>query len=184
MQLYQFQVITGIGIPVELEIESVTIGWVNKCEFFLPENASNYLNFLSDPFDLTTRPIGLFYRKKRTLEEEPPTEKPNFGEEKWKSGYDSEHNEKYERHQTEAEVVESGTETEDEDGNEHDDLNEMTEADYWNQEDNADWFRKLLPNKPKNLAISRWEIYKSMALFAHRYGMQYLLSGAIFWNSS
>lgn len=153
--------ITGIGIPVDLEIESVTIGWVQKSEFFLPENASNFLNFLYDPFDLTTRPISGFYvRKKRgnVLEEPKPTENPakvSFGS---KKGFDSERNEKFEKHQIQAEIVETGENEE----------NEMSDADYWNQEDRAEWLRQFHPNKPKNLAMVRWSIYKSMAILAQR----------------
>lgn len=154
-----FQVITGIGIPVDLELESVTVGWVNKVEYFLPENASNYLNYFNDPFELSTRPIDGFYpiRKKRDslLEEPKPTENPYtmHGE----KGYDIDENEHFEKHQVEAEVVESGTE---------DDDDEMTEADYWNQEDGAEWFNDIKPKQPKNLAMARWGIYKSIAVLA------------------
>lgn len=152
-----------IGIPVDLEIESVTIGWVQKSEYFLPENASNYLDFLSDPFDLTTRPIDGFYvRRKRDdlLEEPKPTENPvKLFENEAESGFDNEQNEQYEKHVVEAEVVESGTE---------DDKKELTEADYWNQEDQAEWMKSARPNRPKNLALARWAIYKSMAILAER----------------
>lgn len=156
--------ITGIGIPVDLELESVTVGWVQKSEFFLPENATNYLSFLYDPFDLTTRPIGQFYvRKKRgdLLEEPEPTENPAKVSSKSEKGFDSEQNEKYEKHQVEAEVVDGGDEVDNHE-------NELTEADYWNQEDGAEWFRKVHPNQPKNIAIARWAIYKSMAILVQR----------------
>lgn len=157
--LIAFQLIMGIGVPVDLEIESVTIGWVNKVEYFLPENASNYLNFLSDPFDLTTRLIYAFYdRKKRQVVVDEPTEKPDLSNE---IGYDSEQNEKFEKHEAEAKVIESGTEKAHE-------SEDMTEAEYWNQEDRADWFRKIHPKRPKNMAKSRWAIYKNMAMLAER----------------
>lgn len=152
--------ITGIGIPVDLEIESVTVGWVQKSEFFLPENATNFLSFLSDPFDLTTRPISGFYvRKKRDelLEEPKPTENPKMSNDPTK-GYDSIENEKYEKHQVEAEVVESGTEN----------MDDFSEADYWNQEDSAEWLKMVRPNNRKNLGIARWGIYKSIAVLAQR----------------
>lgn len=158
--------ITGIGIPVDLEIESVTVGWVQKSEFFLPENASNYLNFLYDPFDLTTRPISGFYvRKKRDepmplLEEPKPTENP-VKLDVASNGYDSVENEKYEKYQVEAEVVESGTE-------EATNTDEISEAEYWNQEDRAEWLNAVRPNKQKNLAFARWGIYKSIAFLAQR----------------
>lgn len=152
--------IIGIGIPVDLEIESVTVGWVQKSEFFLPENASNYLNFLFDPFDLTTRPIdGFFVRKKRgdrSIEDPVPTENPaKIAQDS--VGYDTDEHEKYEKHQVEAEVVESGTEFE----AHHE---ESSDADYWNQEDHAEWMNKFKPKQPRNLGMVRWGIYKSMAV--------------------
>lgn len=126
----------------------------------MPENATNYLSFLYDPFDLTTRPIGLFYvRKKRDelLEEPKPTENPvKDGE---SSGYDSVANEKYEKHQVEAEVVETGTEA---------NIDKKSEADYWNQEDRAEWMHTVRPNTQKNLNVARWGIYKSIAILAER----------------
>lgn len=129
---------------------------------FQPENASNYLNYVADPFDLTTRLNYAFYVRKRRENVDELTEKPNFSKDDLnEDGYDMDQNEKFEKHQVNAEVIESGTEKSDE-------IQEMTEADYWNQEDNAYWFRKMHPNRPKNLAKSRWEIYKSMALFAER----------------
>lgn len=169
-----FQMIIGIGIPVELEIESVTVGWVQKSEFFLPENASNYLNFLFDPFDLTTRPFDGFYVRKRRegntqgtdsvsgeekiVEEPKPTENPRKIAQD-SEGYDSDEHEQYEKHQVVAEVVESGTESEV-------DADELTDADYWNQEDRAEWLNKLKPKQPRNLGMVRWGIYKSMAILS------------------
>lgn len=153
--------IVGIGIPVDLEIESVTVGWVQKSEFFLPENASNYLDFIADPFDLTTRWICCVFRKKRgeLLEEPKPTENPGKLTFESEKGYDREQNENYEKHQVEADVIESGI-----DNNEH----EMSDADYWNQEDQAPWLRQIHPKRPKNLAMTRWAIYKSMAILAQK----------------
>ncbi|XP_031621583.1 uncharacterized protein LOC116339695 [Contarinia nasturtii] len=158
----RLQMIVGIGIPVELEIESVTVGWVNKVEFFLPENATNFLSFINDPYDLTTRPItGFYVRKKRddfrTIEVPKPTENPAI------LSVDSETNEKIERYEANAEVVESGTDTDDED--------EMTEADYWNQEDHAEWIKNVHPKKPKKISVARWGIYKSIALLSQRQGL-------------
>lgn len=150
-----------------IEIESVTVGWVQKSEFFLPENASNFLGFLNDPFDLTTRPIGEFYVRKRRdslLEEPKPTENPSkmLDAESDTNGFDMDANERFEKHQVEAEVIASGTE----ETEIYDD--ELTEADYWNQEDHAEWLNEVRPNQWKNLAMARWGIYKSMAVLAQR----------------
>lgn len=168
----------GIGIPVDLEIESVTIGYVLKAEYFLPENASNYINFIADPFDLTTRPIGNFYRKRREddgademgaqlLEEPKPTEAPAAAVNS--SGFDSVLNQKYEKYAVPAIEVESGTDSPPfasplnrPDG--------MSDADYWNQEDRAEWLNDPLRLKqPQNLDMSRWIVYKGIATMAERY---------------
>lgn len=156
-----FQIITGIGIPVDLELESVTIGYVFKSEFFLPENASNFLNFLADPFDLTTRPIsGFFDRKRRMLEEPAATEASPS------SGFDEDLNQRYEKYQVEPEVIESGT---DEPISDRYDDSELSEADYWNQEDKfARLNDPLRPKAPQNLATSRWAVYKGLAALAER----------------
>lgn len=195
--------IVGIGIPVDLEIESVTIGWVLKAEYFLPENASNYLNIIADPFDLTTRPIGVYYVRKRRemeeaalLEEPKPTEAPiatdenrdsqpsNVSAYSSSSGYDETLKQKFEHYEVPVVEVESGTDAppappspepspEDDyfDGmpqwNQPDD---MSEADYWNQEDKAEWLNDpLRPRQPQNLDISRWVVYKGIATLASRY---------------
>lgn len=162
----------GIGIPVSLEIESVTIGYVFKSEFFLPENRSNFLNFIADPFDLTTRPItGFFVRKRRDvddpeasdaplLEEPKPTEAPEF---KNSSGYDSVLQQKYEKYQVPVVEVESGpnapsstpTST-----SEWDDDYVLSETDYLNQEGRIDWLNDpLRPKQPQNLGTARWIVW-------------------------
>lgn len=138
---------------------------MNKIEYFLPENTSNYLNYLNDPFDLTTRLAYACCRKKRqTDDDNEPTERSNLNnaQNEISDGFDEETNEKFERHQVEAEVVESG--------NEDDSDDEMTEADYWNQEDDdVEWYERTRPpKKPKNLAKSRWQTYKTIAMMAHR----------------
>lgn len=156
-----------------MELESVTIGYVFKCEYFLPENASNYLNFLADPFDLTTRPIsGFFDRKKRTIEEPMPTEwPPKMDTVKSSVGFDDELNQKYEKYEVQPEVIETRTdEPEPEPDNSNDDDSELNDADYWNREDHTAWQNDpLRPKAPQNLATSRWTVYKGLAALAERY---------------
>lgn len=182
----RLQLIVGIGIPVQLKIESVTIGWVNKVEFFLPENASNYLGFLRDPFDLTTRPNYGFYDKRaiddgdsvHLWKEASPTEAPGT----FLNCEDP--NEPHEMHQADVEIdekpitneidAENGSEDEDNEDDEDDDDDElntygMSEADYWNQEDDAKWHEDhFKPKAPKDLSKFRWGVYKTMAVFAER----------------
>lgn len=140
-----------------------------KAEFFLPENASNYLNFLADPFDLTTRPITGRRRRRRSIEEieTPTTEMPTNAVDEY-HGYDSEQNEKYEKHQVEAEIVESGPEPP------ADDENELSDEELWFQDDQYDKSNDPLALKhPQNLATSRWTVYKGMAALAERFANRF-----------
>lgn len=134
-----------------------------KAEFFLPENASNYINFFADPFDVTTRPITGRKRRRRSIEElEAPTEMPMNTMDEY-HGYDNEQHEKYERHQVEAEIVESGTEPPDDDS-------EMSDEELWFQDDLYDKSNDPLALKhPQNLATSRWTVYKGIAALAERF---------------
>lgn len=191
----RLQLIIGVGIPVQLKVESVTIGWVNKVEFFLPENASNFLNFFNDPFDLTTRPIYGWYDRRSMdghsggddepmglLEEPKSTEAPEqFPADDVVDSVDP--NERYERHQSAVDIVERSIDTtadlDDDDGDEDEgedgedgsdfDMNGMSQADYWNQEDEATWYDDhFKPKRPKDLSKFRWGVYKTMAVFAER----------------
>lgn len=137
-----------------------------KAEFFLPENASNYLNFFADPFELTTRPITGRKRRRRSIDEiEAPTENLSNAFDEY-HGFDSEQNEKFEKHQVQAEVVESGTEPSYKD----DDDNELSDEELWFQDDRFDRTNDPMALKhPQNLATSRWTIYKGMAALAERF---------------
>lgn len=138
----------------------MTIGYVFKAEFFLPENASNYLNFFADPFDPTPRPIT--GRRRRSIE------LPTNAVEEY-HGYDKEQNEKYERHQVEAEIVESGTELS-EDGYDDYDGSRVSDEELWFQDDQYDKSSDPMALKhPQNLATSRWTVYKGMAALAERF---------------
>lgn len=95
--------ITSVGLPINLEMEAVTMGFAFKSNFILPMNGSDFWAILSQPFDVHSTPITSF---KRSIED-------NDGDE---IGFDNEENEKFERHQVKAEVVvESGTDRNDND---------------------------------------------------------------------
>lgn len=154
-----------------MELESVTIGYVFKAEFFLPENASNYLNILADPFDLTTRPITGAKRRKRFVEETVTTEVPENTLHEYK-GYDNEQNERFEKYKVEAEVIESGTEKL------HDsDTNTDTDERSWFEVEHFDRSKDPLALKrPQNLGTTRWTIYKGMAAIAERCFFSFLFT--------
>lgn len=141
----------------------MTIGYVFKAEFFLPENASNFLNGLSDPFDPTTRPItGAKRRRSIGNSNELTTQVPANVLDEY-GGFDVEQNERYEKHQIEAEIVESGTET-------AADLDDYDEERSWFEDDHFDKSNVPFALKaPQNLKTTRWTIYKGMATIAERY---------------
>lgn len=128
---YLFKIIAGIGIPVELELESVTMGWVFKSQFYLPMNATDFTSFFGDPFDVTPHPISTFFDgRKRSVRGSD------------KEGFDSEQNERYEKHEVDVDVVESDIES---------NANEENE----NLEE-------------PNLATVRWTVYKGLAALAEK----------------
>lgn len=53
-----YKIIAGVGIPVDLELEAVTMGFVFKAGFVLPNNVSQLEHNIADPFDLNTQPIA------------------------------------------------------------------------------------------------------------------------------
>ncbi|XP_055326697.1 uncharacterized protein LOC129580374 [Sitodiplosis mosellana] len=158
-----FCIITGVGLPVDLDLETVTIGYVFKAEFFIPTNVSTYTNFIADPFDVSTQPISVFDRRRRSLEEPKPTELP----EKMlidSRGFDSEQNEKYEQHQVEAEVVDSGTEK-------PNDFNEIDYDELSVPKDHKYHDDPMSLKVPQNTATSRWTLYKGIAAMAESKGL-------------
>lgn len=141
---------------MDLNLESITIGYVFKAQFFLPENVSNILNPLNDPFDLTTRPITGMNRRKRSSNSETPSKSMEHNK------FDSEQNEWYERHEVNAETVEIGTETE---SNSDDNIDD----ELWFEDKNGyseDDVRAL--NIPKYFGTTRFSLYKGIAAVADR----------------
>lgn len=165
----------GVGIPVELHIESVTTGYVFKAEYFLPENATNYLNYIRDPFDLTTRILSSkFVRKRRdgsessVMEEPEPTAAPPAAINS--SGFDSYLNEKYENYQVpviqiEGESDDSSMPTDDDEDDE--DFDDSEESNPYDNEESL--YNAMGQNPSPDLSASRWNSYKSMAALAKMY---------------
>lgn len=102
------------------------MGFVFKSGFILPMNSSDFWAILAEPFNLQTHPITNF--NKRSINENDAIV----------NGFDSQQNEKFERYQVKAEIVESGTE----------------------EDDNSDF--------GKNVASTRWLLYKGLSEIAER----------------
>lgn len=155
------QFITGVGLPVDLDLETVTIVYVFKADFYLPDNITELTNFIGNPFDVSPHPITSFKRKRRAVEEHEPTKKPKPFRDVQK-GFDSILNERYEAYQVDAEVIESGTES--------DDKSEPNLIDAVSvPEDNIYDDDPMALNKPQNIKTSRWTLYKGIALMAERF---------------
>lgn len=131
----------------------MTIGYVFKAEYFLPENASNYLNILNDPFDITPRPLSgsRSNRKRRTIVDDNTI------------GFDNQTNQKYEKYEVQPEVIESKT-----DFPEVDEENDDS-SDYDDEEGNS-WRNTMGPKEPQDFGTSRWTLYKGLEMLAERYG--------------
>lgn len=149
---------------MDLKIESVTIGYVFKAQFYLPENASNYLNPLNDPFDLTTQPITGMNRKRRSIEgSEGVTQSTEVPENDLSKGFDYEQNERYEKYQSEVDVIESGTEAI------NDNSEEVIDDGLWiDQKDSYNNDPRAL-KIPQYLGSSRFSLYKGIAAVVQRF---------------
>lgn len=144
-----------------MEFESVTIGYVFKCGFYLPENASNFLNPLSDPFDITTQLLTGNNRRRRFLDGPQSTDPPDNEYQ----GFDNEQNEHFEKHQAEVKVIESGTESTSIDDDEIIDDEVWIEQEVsYNNDPNA------LKTSPY-LGTARFSIYKAIAAVASRFDL-------------
>lgn len=133
----------------------MTIGYVFKAEFWLPENASSYLSFLDSPFDVSTyTPLSPDSRRKRALDLQQAVES---GE----PGYDNAPNENVEKHDGQIEV---------QTGKIVDPEQDKWDAEKsWFEDDEFDHSKNpFFLRKPQNYATSRWSIYKGFAALAER----------------
>lgn len=168
-----------------MDFESVTIGYVFKAEYFLPENASNILDILSDPFNPTTRPISDAIRKRRRRSDlESPRQSPL----KMTAGYDADAQLKFEKYDVEAVEIESGAnkimkdDVDDDEyqgyddgleGDLHDDHVEEDEEnvmdDILTDDDNQYTLNDIRKKQPGNLATARFTLYRGIEKMAEKY---------------
>lgn len=149
-----------------MDLESVTIGYIFKGQFFLPDNASHFLNPLNDPFDLTTQRITGIHRKRRSLASSTSSESIESPESKIGDyhGFDDEQNENVERHQVDAEVIESGTES-------PSDTDETIDDELWIDQNHSDDNDLRSSNIAQYLGTTRFSLYKGMAAVAERFNL-------------
>lgn len=146
-----------------MKLESVTIGYVFKGQFFLPVNASHFWNPLNDPFDLTTQRITGINRKRRSLASLQSIESPESKVDDY-HGFDDEQNENVERHQVDAEVIESGTE-------QPIDTDEIIDDELWIDQNHSDENDLRSSKFAQYLGTSRFSLYKGLAAVADRFDL-------------
>lgn len=141
------KIITGIGIPVDLDLETVTSGVVFKSSFFLPMNATDFTEPFEHPFDVETHPIDTFFNgRKRSADAHRYQRFERDINDNTVNGFDTDLNEKFERHEVQVDIVDSGTEPRSDETNEK-------------PSDSGD---------ETNLATVRWTAYKGLEIWAER----------------
>lgn len=137
--------ISGIGVPVDLDLESLTLGYVFKSEYFLPVNSSDYFNIIGDPFDPTPRPINS--RKRRD---------------------ESKMDGNYEKYDVEVREIESGPNEENIVDHEKDKYNRK-----WYEDDEPIKYtlEDIKKKQPNRLEQSRYTLYKGLEKMAEASGL-------------
>lgn len=129
-------------------MESLTIGYVYKADYFLPVNASNFWDLIADPFNPTPLPIN--NRRRREISDEPVAQQ--------QSSY-----EKSERYTVEAEEIGEGQQ----------ETVQYPQEKKWYDEDEPDDYtlEDLKLKTPHNLGQSRFTLYKGIEKLAESSGM-------------
>lgn len=129
------------------------MGVVFKSSFFLPMNATDFTEPLGDPFDVESHPINTFFTgSKRSADEHSNRKMERDLNDNTVDGFDADLNEKFEIHDVQADIVDSGTEPS---------LDETNSFDY---------NEKPIDSGETNLATMRWTAYKGLSTWAEKCG--------------
>lgn len=137
-----------------------------KAEYFLPENASNVLDILSDPFLPTTRPLTGTGRRRRSngkivLDEEELIETTT--DDYYSRGFDELQHQKYEQYSVAAKLVEAGPdESPTEPSSEYEDYGPIAAEDDIENDAKQFTLNDVKIKQPNNLATARFTLYKGM----------------------
>lgn len=127
------------------------MGVVFKSSFFLPMNATDFTQHFGDPFDVETHPINTFFTgSKRSADEHDNQRMERNVNDNTVDAFDNDLNEKFERHEVQADIVDSGTESS---------SDEIHDFDY--NEKSSD-------SGETNLATVRWTAYKGLSTWAEK----------------
>lgn len=177
----RMQIIAGIGVPVQLEYESVTFGYTFKAEYFLQDNMTISNHFLQDPFNPIPHPISNRRRRHAQLvasNELKPTHDPieletNKLENKFTT---NEHYEKYDVEAIEIDAGLSGVDADEEDEeyyaddgtDENMDVHDNENDDDEHDEDESYPTSNKLNAHPKDLSTARWTLFKGIEMLAQK----------------
>lgn len=145
----------GVGLPVDLDVESLTVGYAFKAEYFLPFNASELYEGIAEPF--LPHPIQAEGRRKREVIE--PNQYPN--------------EKNLERYSVEAKVIQE----ESEQNNPHETVPGNQESHWYDSENEEDpenngyTLDDLKIKSPQDLSHSRFTIYRALETLARSSGM-------------
>lgn len=159
------QIIAGIGVPVQLDYESVTMGYTFKAEYFVQDNVTIAEHFFQTPFNPIPHPIqnrrrrhALLLASNQHMETLDPIEV-----EMNKMETNSLSDDHYEKYDVEAIEIDSGlTGNDNGDDADYGDETEEHEEDhpatnnYWNT------------NQHKDFSTARWTLFKGIELLARR----------------
>lgn len=162
------QLIAGIGVPVELEYESVTIGYVLKAEYFLPDNTTIVMHFLQDPFNPIPHPITNRRRRDALLAaRDAEGRKSHDPIEDQVIDVDNNHTSKdhYEKYDVEAIEIDAGL-TGNDDEDEDPEYNGWDEGDEDDNDEYAPADYRM--TKPNDLSTARWTLFKGIEMLAER----------------
>lgn len=163
---YNFsQLIAGVGIPVELDFESVTLGYVFKAEYYVPDNTTLIMHFMQNPFNPITHPITS--RRKRNAVVAPGPSEPHHTQDSIqiktnKTDANSTFDNHYEKYNIEAIEIDRGNNIDEDDSEYYDDSSE--EEDDGKTYTAADY----RISKPNDFATARWSLFKGIEMLAER----------------
>lgn len=145
-----------------MDYESVTLGYVLKAEYYVPDNTTLLMHFMRDPFNPITHPVTS--RRKRNLDSVASETSITNGSDDFKvngtndSTVDEHH---YEKYDIEAVEIARANETTGEDSE--------YEADFIEDMDKVYTAADYRISKPNDFSTARWSLFKGMEMLAERF---------------
>lgn len=148
-----------------MEYESVTIGYVLKSEYYLPDNTSVIEHFLRDPFEPLTHPLER--RRRNALPGVSDQHKTyDIQNQRNDTENNSTSNDHYEKYDVEAVQVSTGV------TNNYNGDDEGHDSQYygdWNEEEDEEYSpAEYRITKQNDFATARWTLYKGIETIAER----------------